>query len=212
MRDRYVKKLMQLNNEMIEMGTMVETAIENAVSAFINHDTDIAKEVIEADEDVNQKEKEIENLCLKLLLHQQPVAGDLRQISAAIKMVTDIERIGDHAADISELTMVMPEGRIIPKGNHIQDMAKETMVMLVNSINAFVDKDKEKAEEVIKHDDVVDKLFLKVKKELIDLIHEDVNNGEQATDLLMVAKYLERIGDHATNVSEWVIFSITGER
>lgn len=212
MRDKYARKLIQLNNEMIEMGTMVEKAIEKAVYAFVNHDVAAAKAVIEADEDVNQKEKEIESLCLKLLLHQQPVAGDLRQISSAIKMITDIERIGDHAADISELTMLMPENKYIIKGGHIQEMAKETMVMLVDSINAFVDRDKEKAEQVIEHDDVVDRLFMKVKKELIDLIHEDVNNGEQAADLLMVAKYLERIGDHATNVSEWVIFSITGER
>ena len=212
MRNKYTEKLEQLNNEMIEMGTMVEKAIEDAVVAFINHDVEAAQKIIEADDNIDKKEKEIENICFKLILHQQPVAGDLREISTALKMVTDIERIGDHAADISELTMMMPGDKYMGKAEHISAMTKETIFMLVESINAFVDMDKEKAEEVIKHDDIVDGLFVKVKKELIELIHSDVNNGEQAVDLLLAAKYLERIGDHAENVSEWVIYSITGER
>lgn len=205
-----MKKLAKLNDELIEMGTMVEKAIETAVSAFVNHDVKLAGEVIAADEEVNEKEKEIENLCLKLILSQQPVAGDLRQISSAIKMITDIERIGDHAADISEITRIMPEEKYTKKTGHITMMAKETTIMLIDSINAFVDNDAELAKSVIAHDDIVDELFEKVKKELIELIHDDVENGEEALDLLMVAKYLERIGDHATNVSEWVIYSITG--
>lgn len=212
MRDKYTGKLKQLNNEMIEMGAMVEQAIGRAVSAFAEHDVNLAEAVIAADEEVNQKYKDIEGLCLKLLLHQQPVAGDLRQISSAIKMITDIERIGDHAADICELALIMPDKKQMKMPSHITDMTEETMIMLINSINAFVDRDQFGAERVIKHDDIVDDLFVQVKKELIDMIHADANNGEQAMDLLMIAKYLERIGDHATNIAEWVIFSITGER
>ena len=153
----------------------------------------------------------IENLCLKLFLTQQPVAGDMRNISAALKMITDMERIGDHASDISELTLCMAGTPYIKKLEHIQQMAKETIIMLVSSIEAYVNADEKKAKSVIEHDDVVDDLFDKVKNELITMIHENPDDGEQACDLLMVAKYLERIGDHATDISEWVHFSITGE-
>ena len=166
--------------------------------------------VIESDDEIDQQERQIEDLCLKLLLQQQPVAKDLRLISSALKMVTDMERIGDHATDISEITIALADKSYIKKLEHIQQMAKETMIMLVKSIEAFVNKDIEEADSVIKRDDVVDDLFSKVKTELVQMIHENVDVGEQATDLLMVAKYLERIGDHATNISEWVIFSITG--
>ena len=192
MRNRFDRQLVQLNNELIEMGGMIEKAISDTVKALVNQDIELASNVIEYDEEIDHQEREIEQLCLKLLLQQQPVAKDLRLISAALKMITDMERIGDHATDISE-------------------MAKETMVMLVQSVEAFVNKDMDKARTVIVHDDVVDDLFNKVKAELIAMIHEDVNAGEQASDLLMAAKYFERIGDHATNISEWVIFSITGQ-
>ncbi|MBQ1393068.1 MAG: phosphate signaling complex protein PhoU [Lachnospiraceae bacterium] len=210
MRNRFDRQLQELNNEMIEMGAMIESAIEKAVSALVNQDVEKAKEAVKGDDIINHQEKNIENLCLKLLLQQQPVARDLRQISAALKMITDMERIGDHAADISEITILLAGQPYLKKLEHIQEMAKETMQMIVNAVDAFVEKDKEKAIAVMKRDDVVDDLFDKVKKELIRLIHENPDNGEQAADLLMIAKYFERIGDHATNISEWVVFSITG--
>lgn len=210
MRNRFDRQLQELNNEMIEMGAMIEAAIEKAVSALVNQDVEKAKEAVKGDDIINHQEKIVENLCLKLLLQQQPVARDLRQISAALKMITDMERIGDHAADISEITILLAGQPYLKKLEHIQEMAKETMQMIVNAVDAFVEKDKEKAIAVMKRDDVVDDLFDKVKKELIRLIHENPDNGEQAADLLMIAKYFERIGDHATNISEWVVFSITG--
>lgn len=211
MRNRFDRQLVQLNNELIEMGGMIEKAISDTVKALVNQDIELASNVIEYDEEIDHQEREIERLCLKLLLQQQPVAKDLRLISAALKMITDMERIGDHATDISEITIELSKESYIKKLDHIQQMAKETMVMLVQSVEAFVNKDMDKARTVIVHDDVVDDLFNKVKAELIAMIHEDVNAGEQASDLLMAAKYFERIGDHATNISEWVIFSITGQ-
>ena len=211
MRNRFDRQLVQLNNELIEMGGMIEKAISDTVKALVNQDIELASNVIEYDEEIDHQEREIEQLCLKLLLQQQPVAKDLRLISAALKMITDMERIGDHATDISEITIELSKESYIKKLDHIQQMAKETMVMLVQSVDAFVNKDMDKARAVIVHDDVVDDLFNKVKAELIAMIHEDVNAGEQASDLLMAAKYFERIGDHATNISEWVIFSITGQ-
>ena len=211
MRNRFDRQLVQLNNELIEMGGMIEKAISDTVKALVNQDIELASNVIEYDEEIDHQEREIEQLCLKLLLQQQPVAKDLRLISAALKMITDMERIGDHATDISEITIELSKESYIKKLDHIQQMAKETMVMLVQSVEAFVNKDMDKARAVIVHDDVVDDLFNKVKAELIAMIHEDVNAGEQASDLLMAAKYFERIGDHATNISEWVIFSITGQ-
>lgn len=211
MRNRFDRQLSTLNDELIEMGSMIEKSIETAIKALVNQDVDLARHAIVADEEIDRQERIIEDLCLKLLLQQQPVAKDLRLISSALKMITDMERIGDHASDISEITIALADQPYIKKLEHIQQMAKETMIMLVGSIEAFVDKDLEKANEVIKRDDVVDDLFDKVKKELIQMIHENADKGEQAADLLMVAKYMERIGDHATNISEWVIFSITGE-
>ena len=211
MRNRFDRQLVQLNNELIEMGGMIEKAISDTVKALVNQDIELASNVIEYDEEIDHQEREIEQLCLKLLLQQQPVAKDLRLISAALKMITDMERIGDHATDISEITIELSKESYIKKLDHIQQMAKETMVMLVQSVEAFVNKDMDKARAVIAHDDVVDDLFNKVKAELIAMIHEDVNAGEQASDLLMAAKYFERIGDHETNISEWVIFSITGQ-
>ena len=211
MRNRFDRQLVQLNNELIEMGGMIEKAISDTVKALVNQDIELASNVIEYDEEIDHQEREIEQLCLKLLLQQQPVAKDLRLISAALKMITDMERIGDHATDISENYNRTSKRIIYKKLDHIQQMAKETMVMLVQSVEAFVNKDMDKARTVIVHDDVVDDLFNKVKAELIAMIHEDVNAGEQASDLLMAAKYFERIGDHATNISEWVIFSITGQ-
>ena len=210
MRNRFDRQLVTLNDEMIEMGSMIEKAIQQAITALITQDVDKAKEIIQYDEDIDHQEKTIENLCLKLLLQQQPVARDLRVISSALKMITDMERIGDHASDISEMAILMADRPYIKKLEHIQEMAKESSLMLVGSIEAFVNKDLQQAHDIIVRDDVVDDLFEKIKTELIKMIHKDPNVGDQAMDLLMVAKYLERIGDHACNIADRVIFSITG--
>lgn len=211
MRNRFDRQLCTLNDELIEMGSMIEKDIETAVKALVSQDAALAKQVIDSDDEIDRQERTIENLCLKLLLQQQPVARDLRLISSALKMITDMERIGDHATDIAEITIALSNEPYIKKLEHIQQMAKETMVMLTGSIEAFVNKDLKQAQQVIAQDDVVDALFETVKTELINMIHENVDAGGQAADLLMAAKYMERIGDHATNISEWVIFSITGE-
>lgn len=208
MRKRFDEQLNELNQEMQAMGMMVEASIQNAIEALLKQDTQLAQSVMEGDALVDQKQKEIESICFTLLMQQQPVASDLRVISAALKMVTDMERIGDHAADISEMTLHLAHEPYIKNLDHIRQMASETMWMLIQSIEAYVEKNTQKAYGIIAHDDVVDNLFVDTKQELIDLIHKDKNNGEQATDLLMVAKYFERIGDHATNLAEWVIFSI----
>lgn len=163
-------------------------------------------------EEIVHKERAIEGTCFHLLAMQQPVAKDLRMISSAMKMVTDIERIGVQAADIAEISIMMADKTYIKKLEHLQEMAKETIIMVIKSLEAFVVMDKKLAIEVIASDDIVDNLFNTVKNELIRLIHENPENGEQATDLLMVAKYFERIGDHAVNIAEWVIFSISGNR
>lgn len=214
MRNRFDRQLLELNNELIQMGGLIEQAIEMGISALIKQDVEKAKQAMEFDEEVDHQEREIESLCMKLLLQQQPVARDLRLISAALKMITDMERIGDHAADISEMTILMSGSKY--EGNQIsidliKDMAKETTDMVIKSVDAFVKKDLELAHWVIGRDDVVDDLFAAYRRQIIDKINENVKNGEQATDMLMVAKYFERIGDHATNIAEWVIYSITGE-
>ena len=213
MRNRFDRELALLHNELIEMGNLIEQAIEFAVSALIKRDSQKAEQAIEFDREVDEKEREIERHCLKLLLQQQPVATDLRAISTALKMITDMERIGDQAADISEITIriATEEENYVTEMEHIPNMAKATIHMVKESINAFVKNDLQLAQEVIEYDDVVDRLFNKVKEELITLIQSGVTNVEQPVDYLMIAKYFERIGDHAVNVAEWVIFSITGE-
>ena len=211
MRTKYEKQLEQLNNSMIHMGCLIEKAIESSIKALITQDVELAKKVMEADEEVNEQEKNIEALCMKLLLCQQPVATDLRNVSAALKMITDMERIGDHAADIAEITIMLAKEPYIKKLEHIQNMACETTEMVVKSVDAFVSRDLNKAQDVIAADDKVDALFTEVKAELIQMIAQNPSCGEQAADLLMVSKYFERIGDHATNIAEWIIYSITGE-
>ena len=211
MRNRFDRQLEQLNNELINMGSLIEEAIEMAITALMKQDAKKAKEIVDFDEEIDEKEREIESLCLKLLLQQQPVAKDLRQISAALKMITDMERIGDHAADISEMTILMAGTPYIRNIEHLQTMAKEAMVMLVKSIEAYVEKDLELSRQVMEADDAVDRLFEENKQELINFISDNKGvQGKKAIDLIMVAKYLERIGDHATNIAEWVEFSITG--
>lgn len=210
MRTRYEKQLEQLNNGMIHMGCLIEKAIESAITALVNQDMELAGMVMDHDQEINDQENEIESLCMKLLLCQQPVATDLRNVSAALKMVTDMERIGDQAADIAEISLMFQGQPYIKKLEHIQEMARETTDMVVKSMEAYVERDLNKAQAVINKDDEVDRLFSCVKHELIELIAQNRSFGEQAADLLMVAKYFERIGDHATNIAEWVIYSITG--
>ena len=214
MRNRFERQLLELNNELIQMGSMIERAIEMGISALVRQDVEKAKKAIAYDEEIDEQEKTVESLCMKLLLQQQPVAKDLRLISAALKMITDMERIGDHAADISEMTILMSDAtyeRSTINIDLVESMAKETTDMVIKCVDAFVNKDLELARTVIAQDDVVDDLFADFKQQLIKKINENVKNGEQATDMLMVAKYFERIGDHATNIAEWVIYSITGE-
>lgn len=208
MRTRFDEQLKQLNNEMIQMGSLIENAIQNAVRAFFDKDTELAKKIMDNDEVVDQEQKKIENICFQMLIQRQPVARDLRTITAALKMVTDMERIGDHAADISELTVVMADHTEIMNRDDIKKMSAEAVMMLLHAIEAYVERDMDKAKEVIAHDDVVDELFIKVKSELIEAISRNPDCGEYAADLLMINKYLERIGDHATNIAEWVIFSL----
>ena len=209
-RKYYEMELQKLNASLLEMGEMIRMAIGGAVTALLEFDHDKAREIIAYDEQIDRQNREIEQQCYTLLLSQQPVAGDLRMVSAALKMTTDMERIGDHAADISEIELMLenlPTLSCAP----IRQMATETSVVLIKSLEAFAQRDEEKANWVIGRDDVVDDLFDTVKSELIEAIRQNADNGEAATDLLMAAKYFERIGDHATNIAQWAIFSITGE-
>ncbi len=207
MGSNFDKLLFQLNEELIEMGNLVEEAISNAVNSLTKNCDDCLDKANEIERQVDQKEKDIENLCLKILLHQHPVAGDLRVVSSALKMITDMERIGDQAEDISEISITMKS-----KAKHktIEKMAEATTKMVADSISAFVNRDEKLALSVIHSDDYVDSLFDEVKEEATDLILQSSAYGEEAIDIMMIAKYFERIGDHATNIAEWVYFSITG--
>ena len=210
MRNKFDAQLLELNDKLIQMGALIESAIANAVSALNEQEVETANKAIDFDEEIDQAEKEIEALCLKLLLQQQPVAKDLRLISSALKMITDMERIGDQAADIAEITIQLAKLKHIKIPKHIRAMAQTTIQMVNDSIDAFVKKDLNLAYSVIKCDDTVDNLFDMVKDSLIKRLVEDTNDGAQVIDLIMIAKYFERIGDHATNIAEWVVFSITG--
>ncbi len=209
MRDLYVHQLSVLNSKLIEMGKLCENAIQSSVKALLDGNTAAAKEAAGLDDEIDHKEREIESICLKLILSQQPVAGDLRQISSALKMITDMERIGDQAADIAEIVPQL-KGHTPAECVGIKNMSEEVIKMVTSSIDAYVKKDIELAQCVIKNDDIVDDYFLKIKSSLVNVISEKKQDGEYAIDLLMIAKYFERIGDHATNIAEWVEFSITG--
>lgn len=208
MRNRFDEQLEFLNVELIRMGALCEDAISYACRTLMG-EINLAEQVYSIDKEIDQKERDIENLCMRLLLQQQPVAKDLRQVSSALKMISDMERIGDQASDIAEIAGYI-QGRQLESNLHIRDMAEATIKMVSQSVDSYVKKDLKIAQYVIHYDDVVDDLFNKVKKELIGLISEDPGNGEFCIDMLMVAKYFERIGDHATNIAEWVEFSITG--
>ena len=209
MRSRFDEQLMLLNKEMIEMGALCEDAIELVAKALETNNAEIYKKVRPISLEIDQKEKDIEARCMKLLLQQQPVAKDLRQISAALKMITDMERIGDQAEDIAEIIGYL-NGENRNNSVPVQEMAKATIKMVTESIDAYVNKDVALAEAILKEDDIIDEYFMESKRRLIKMAAENPENGEYALDLLMVAKYFERIGDHATNIAEWVIFSVTG--
>lgn len=209
MRSRLDEQLETLNHEMIEMGALCEEVIAMATSALTSGSIELAAQVRPRDKEIDRKEREIETLCMRLLLQQQPVARDLRQISAALKMITDMERIGDQAEDIAEIITFL-QGRSSEQHTHLKNMAAAVIKMVTDSVDAYVKKDIALAQSVIEYDDVVDEAFLKVKKQLIDMISADPDDGEYALDLLMIAKYLERIGDHTTNLAEWVIYAVTG--
>ena len=209
MRSQFDKQLAQLHRELIEMGALCEQAIALAAQALAESNAALAGQVSGLERDIDRKERDIENLCLRLLLHQQPVAGDLRQISAALKMITDMERIGDQAEDIAEIVRTV-QGHGPETMDIVRKMATATIQMVTESIEAFVKHDIMLAKKVVSDDDTVDACFDQVKSALITRIAADPTDGEYAVDLLMIAKYFERIGDHATNIAEWVIFSVTG--
>ena len=209
MRSRFDEQLAQLHRELIEMGALCEEVIALSSQALTEGSGALAEKVAPLDHDIDRKERDIENLCHRLLLHQQPVAGDLRQISAALKMITDMERIGDQADDIAEI-ILSRGGRGLYADEALRDMARATIRMVSSSVDAYVKQDVDMAEKVIAADDVVDGYFDKIKGQLIERIAQGEGDGEATLDLLMIAKYYERIGDHATNIAEWVEFSVTG--
>ena len=211
MRNRFDEQLHTLNHELLEMGALIERAIRSATDALVKQDVEAALQAIAADKEVNQAERDIESLCLKLLLQQQPVARDLRLISSALKMITDMERIGDQASDIAELVIYLSKEPYIKELTHLPQMAENAIRMVTGALDAYVRKDVALAREVMAMDDTIDALFVTVKDELIALIRNDASAGSQAIDLLMIAKYYERIGDHAQNIAEWVEYALTGK-
>lgn len=213
MRSKFDEQLALMKNELIQMGALCEEAISLTAKALSDGEKSLAAKAISLDAEIDQMERDIETLCLKLLLQQQPVARDLRQISAALKIITDMERIGDQAADIAEIIMAMlSEGYLPEDVGNIREMAAEAIKMVTESVDSYVRQDTAMARRVIDHDDVVDGYFIRVRAVLIGKIAANPVEGEHALDLLMIDKYLERIGDHATNIAEWVIFSVTGNK
>lgn len=210
MRARFDEQLCQLNDMLIDMGSLCENAIRCAIKAFEEDSAEMRNETYEIDKVIDDREREIESVCMKLLMQQQPVARDLRQISSAMKMISDMERIGDQASDIAEISATMKFINKKKGQEHIGQMAQAVINMLTQSISSFVNKDIELAEKAIAMDDIVDELFEIVKEDLLDVVAEDRKSGEYFLDILMIAKYLERIGDHAENIAEWVIYSVTG--
>jgi len=209
MRSKFDEQLAQLSRELAAMGALCEQAIAAAAKALLTRDLTLAEAAIQTEEKIDRKERDIEALCLKLLLQQQPVARDLRQISAALKMITDMERIGDQAADISEIISMAGISHLEDIAQ-LGDMARATIKMVTESVDAYGSGDTALAQAVIDYDDVVDDLFLKIRDALIAFIAAHPEQGQSAVDLLMIAKYFERIGDHAENIAEWVVFSVTG--
>ena len=210
MRSRFDQQLDQLNLELITMGAMCEEAIGLTAGALVRSEAVQRRPIDQLEQRIDQKERDIESLCMKLLLQQQPVAKDLRVISSALKMISDMERIGDQAADIAEILQYITDFEAESK-SHMADMASAAGRMVTDAVAAFVSRDVRKARAVMAYDDHVDALFGQVKRELTAIIGENPQNGEICLDLLMIAKYFERIGDHAVNIAEWVEFSLTGK-
>ena len=210
MRNRFDQQLEKLNVELVTMGALCEDALTYAIRALFDRESDMAERAEEAEKQIDQMERDIESICMRLLLQQQPVARDLRVISSALKMIGDMERIGDQAADIAEIVKYLDEEEV-PNLGHLREMSDFAAGMVTASINSFVRQDLDLARKVILDDDVVDGYFEKVKEALIGLIAEGDRDGAFLLDVLMVAKYIERIGDHATNIAEWVVYSITGQ-
>ena len=209
MRNKFDSQLEKLNLELITMGALCEDAISASVKGFLDDDDALCRKAVEAEDEINRKERDIEGICMKLLLEQQPVARDLRVISSALKMVSDMERIGDQAEDIAEIITYLSD-RSAANEQLMREMANAAIKMVTDSVDAYVKHDTIMAEKVIAADDVVDAYFDRVKHQLIERIAADPTDGEYALDLLMIAKYFERIADHAVNIAEWVIFSVTG--
>lgn len=212
MREYFDAELANLNNQLIGMGVLVEKAIKNATEIIVNGNDELLNDARDQEELINSSEKKIQNHCISLLLHQAPVAADLRYVSSALKMITDLERIGDQAIDIAEMSQYIKNRNNVVNMTHIDEMASQAAKMVTLAIDAFVKNDMQLAETVSRSDDVIDGLFDKVKNETVEIIHCNKDLGGEAIDLMMIAKYLERIGDHAVNIAEWVAFSITGSR
>lgn len=210
MRKYFDNELSNLNDQLIEMGSLVEQAIKNTITMILNGNVDGLEAAREHEERINNAEKTIQDHCIKLLLHHAPVAHDLRYVSAALKMITDLERIGDQAIDIAEMTEYIKNRKNVFDMTHIAEMASSASEMVTMAIDAFVQRDLQLARTVSEKDDVIDELFDRVKSETVEIIHRDKELGIEAIDIVMIAKYLERIGDHAVNIAEWVTFSITG--
>lgn len=206
----FEEELNELKTELVAMCRLTERMIADAVTALVNRDGELGKSVGTTDKRVDEYEMDIEKKCMRILLRQQPVAKDFREVSTVLKVITDIERFGDQASDIGELVSTMPGEKYIKKTSHLAEMGNLAVKMARKSVNSFITDDEKKADEVIKLDDEMDALFLTVKSELIELIKQDGNNGDQAIELMMAAKYLERIGDHAVNVAEWTKYYETG--
>ena len=211
MREYFDLELKALNDKLIEMGALVEGAIKNTITIITNGEYDKLETSRIIEEKINKMEREIQNYCLNLLLLQSPVAGDLRTVSAALKMITDLERIGDQAIDISEMSTYLKDCENIYSMTHLSEMAERSSNMVTTAIDAFVKKDLKLANTVATMDDAIDDLFNKVKQEVIDIINANKELDQQAIDVLLIAKYFEKIGDHAENIGEWVVFSITGK-
>lgn len=211
MREYFDLELKALNDKLIEMGALVEGAIKNTITIITNGEYDKLETSRIIEEKINTMEREIQNYCLNLLLLQSPVAGDLRTVSAALKMITDLERIGDQAIDIAEMSTYLKECENIYSMTHLSEMAERSSNMVTTAIDAFVKKDLKLAKTVATMDDAIDDLFNKVKQEVIDIINANKELDQQAIDVLLIAKYFEKIGDHAENIGEWVVFSITGK-
>ena len=211
MREYFDLELKALNDKLIEMGALVEGAIKNTITIITNGEYDKLETSRIIEEKINTMEREIQNYCLNLLLLQSPVAGDLRTVSAALKMITDLERIGDQAIDIAEMSTYLKDCENIYSMTHLSEMAERSSNMVTTAIDAFVKKDLKLAKTVATMDDAIDDLFNKVKQEVIDIINANKELDQHAIDVLLIAKYFEKIGDHAENIGEWVVFSITGK-